>query len=191
MNCPYCCKEIGGYVELGSKEYQRVQQGQCPHCGRSMPSGHTVGFVEQPRYNKKLKLTESEFEKAKGEGIICFWLCLFFTLLGGFALGGLIGKGVVTVGGVIAGIAYFAILFGFAYLWYIFNYKYTIYVTEDDIHSCVYAVFVGIVSITLVVCSCIKYPVLFFTLMQVILGLAIPWIILLILGYIIGKFSKH
>ena len=44
MNCPYCNKSIGGYVELGSLEYSRVSKGCCPYCGRPMPDGYRVGF---------------------------------------------------------------------------------------------------------------------------------------------------
>ena len=44
MNCPRCGKQIGGYVQAGTKAEKYVSEGRCPHCGGYMPAGYKVGF---------------------------------------------------------------------------------------------------------------------------------------------------
>ena len=87
MNCPYCNKPIGGYVELGSVEYSRVSKGCCPHCGRPMPAGYRVNLgnadqrVQQPTY-----LSQEEFKKRTANSTL--YGCM------------------MTVGGLLAGISF-------------------------------------------------------------------------------------
>ena len=192
MNCPKCYREIGGHVELGSDAYRRVARGCCPHCGCSMPKGYTVDFLRKPQPPRKIE--GSELEDIKEKGKTWFIICLIFTLGGGFALGGYIGKGLATVGGVIAGIAYFVILSGIAYILYILSNSSTIYdswthkfyKSEDEVFSGAYAIFVGIVSIIIMAGFFIAYPQVFFSFLGYVVGI----ILILAINYVINLFSK-
>lgn len=85
MNCPYCNKSIGGYVELGSVEYSRVSKGCCPHCGRPMPDGYRVGFPDQ-RTQQPTYLSQEEYKEKTANSTL--YGCM------------------MTVGGLLAGISF-------------------------------------------------------------------------------------
>ena len=191
MDCPRCGKNIGGYVELGSTAYQRVQSGRCPHCGGGMPSGHSVGFVKQKTYSSPRKVSDKEYDENVAKyGSYKTW-CFIFSLLGGLSLFVLISN---TVGGIIAGILYFALLFGFSFLWYntmtvlsrIDYHSGQSYYTEEDLKTSAYTIFVGIVSIILTIFALIvlvqEYGIL--RVLEGILGLLLPWIIIFAIAFV-------
>jgi len=164
MNCPYCGGSIGGYVQLGTEAYGRVQRGCCPHCGSSMPSGYYVGFAKSTAPRRPEKISEQEFEKSKAYDALWRALSLISSLFGGLCLIKLIGGGIITIWGVVVGILYFIILFGIAYLYYHeygrgFNYDIHTgksYRTTDDIRSGGYAIFVCIVSTIIIIIYFVK-----------------------------------
>lgn len=155
MNCPYCDRSIGGYVQLGTEAYGRVSRGCCPHCGRSMPSGHSVGFAQSSAPRRPEKISESEFERNKAKDFRRKALSFISSIIGSLCLVGLIGGESVTVWGVVIAVLYFVIFFGIAYIYYheysrgLAKYDYrtgSCYHTTEDIRSGGYAVFVCIMS---------------------------------------------
>jgi hypothetical protein len=165
MNCPYCRGNIGGYVQLGTEAYSRVQRGRCPHCGRSMPSGHSVGFAKSTAPRRPDRISKDELEKNKANDVRWRTLSLISSLIGGLCLIKLIGGERVTVWGVVVGSLYFIILFGIAYLQYdkyrglggrYDSYTKEFYHTTDDLSSGSYAIFVCIVSALIVIICLFK-----------------------------------
>jgi hypothetical protein len=117
MNCPYCNKSIGGYVELGSLEYSRVSKGCCPHCGRPMPDGYRVGFPDQ-RTQQPTYLSQEEYKEKTANSTLYGCMMTVGGLLAGISF--VIGNAIVrpwpryTVG-----ILYILIVMFFAFLFYI------------------------------------------------------------------------
>lgn len=113
MRCPRCGKEIGGYVEMGSKAYGRVSRGQCPHCGGSMPSGYSVGFARST-YSAPKKPETYDYDYVKETGTLSVYKAINVAVSG--ILGGL---SILLAGFVAAGII-FAVVFiltGAVYYW--------------------------------------------------------------------------
>ena len=124
-------------------------------------------------------------------------LCFIFSLFGGLSLFVLISN---TIGGVIAGILYFAVLFGFSLLWYntisvLYKFDYhsgQSYHTEDDLKTSAYTIFVGIVSIILTTFALIalvqEYGIL--KVLKGVLNFLLPWIILFAISFVIYIIPK-
>ena len=115
MNCPYCKKPIGGYVELGSVEYSRVSKGCCPHCGRPMPDGYRVGFPKAERSAQPI--SRQAFEKRTANSTLYGCMMTVAGLLAGISF--IVGNAIVrpwtryTVG-----ILYIIVAFGFSVKFY-------------------------------------------------------------------------
>lgn len=117
MNCPYCKKPIGGYVELGSVEYSRVSKGCCPHCGSPMPAGYRVGFPKAESRRVQPPISRQEFEKRTANSTIYGCMMTVAGLLAGISF--IVGNAIVrpwmryTVG-----ILYIIVAFFFSFVFY-------------------------------------------------------------------------
>ena len=179
MNCPYCRREIGVYVELNSEAYRRVARGCCPHCGRSMPSGHSVGF-DKPKYNPQRRpeqISSDTYEKSKSDATGWKILSYSASFTGGFLLTKLIGSGSFSVVSSVAGLLYVIIFSVITYFWYFYIDRFDNRYTKDDIRSGAFAIFLWIVCLILLVVNLINSSISILDTITIVVIAVILWLI--------------